>query len=113
MLSNGIAAAFREPWKFKIEYLKKGDYVFLYESGVGIVGVGNATGITEKSDRGYSDSNGDDTRYQNLTNYRKVKPLSAREIKKITGKNMRFLQTMFRVAKDDAVLIQQNLSEVK
>jgi len=37
MLSHGKAAAYFDPWKFKIERLAKGDVVFLYQSGVGIV----------------------------------------------------------------------------
>jgi len=113
MLSNGIAAAFCDPWKFRIESLKEGDVVFLYESGVGIVGVGNANGKTEKSDRGFGYDGGDDTRYQKLINYNKIKAFSAKEIKKLTGKNMRFLQTMFRITAEDGVLIQQNLVELK
>jgi hypothetical protein len=112
MVSEGIAAAFCDPWKFKIEHLKKGDIVFLYESGVGIVGVGNANGITEKSDRGYGGDDKEDTRYQKLDNYMKVRGLSAREIKKLTGKNMRFLQTMFSITADDGALIRQNLIQL-
>ena len=39
MLSNGKAAAYFDPWKFKIERLVKGDVVFLYQSGVGVIGI--------------------------------------------------------------------------
>jgi hypothetical protein len=49
MVTNGIAAAFCDPWKFQIERIKEGDTVFLYENGVGIVGVGIApAGEAEK-----------------------------------------------------------------
>ena len=37
MLSNSKAAAYFAPWKNKIERLAKGDIVFLYQSGAGIV----------------------------------------------------------------------------
>jgi hypothetical protein len=106
MVSNGIAAAFYDPWKFKIDTLRKGDVVFLYESGVGIVGIGKANGKTEILDKGQDVG---ETHQQKLTDYKTVKPLSAREIKKLTGTNMRFLQTMFKVNKDHGVLIEQHL----
>lgn len=109
MLSNGIAAAFYGDWKTKIDTLKKGDIVFLYESGVGIVGVGKANGLTEKLDK-----NGElgETHQQRLLDYRKVKPLNARELKKLTGVNMRFLQVMFRVSTEHGKLIESNLQPV-
>ncbi|MFA5119423.1 MAG: hypothetical protein WC695_11360 [Candidatus Omnitrophota bacterium] len=106
MVSNGIAAAFYDPWKFKIDTLRKGDVVFLYESGVGIVGVGKANGKTEILDKG---KDVDETHQQKLIDYRNVSPLSAREIKKLTGTNMRFLQTMFKVNKAHGELIEQHL----
>lgn len=106
MVNNGIAAAFYEHWKFKIDTLKKGDIVFLYESGVGIVGVGKASGQLEIKDYG-KDVN--ETHQQKLTDYKTVKPLSASEMKKLTGKNMRYLHTMFRVTPKDGALIEETL----
>ena len=44
MLKETIAAAYFSPWKHKIENLGKGDVVFLYQSGVGIVAAGKASG---------------------------------------------------------------------
>ena len=44
MLKNHKAAADFDPWKFKIEGLAKGDVIFLYQSGVGIVAFGEADG---------------------------------------------------------------------
>ena len=107
MVSNGIAAAFEDGWKHKIEILEKGDIVFLYENRVGIVGIGKASGNTEKLDR-----NGDpEAMYQQkLSDYRKVIPLSAKEIKKATGTNMRFLQTMFRIKATQGTQIEQQLN---
>ena len=113
MVSTGIAAAYCDPWKFKIEdNLNEGDIVFLYESGVGIVGVGNANGITQKSNRGYDNDDSDDTYSQKLNNYIKVKSLSAKEIKGETGKNYRFLQTMFNINEEDGKKIKDKLIEI-
>ncbi|HHQ4655168.1 TPA: hypothetical protein ACSPZZ_004457, partial [Aeromonas hydrophila] len=44
MIKNKKCAAYFEPWKYKIERLNKGDVVFLYQSGVGIVAFGEASG---------------------------------------------------------------------
>lgn len=48
MLENRKASAFSDPWKYKIERLVKGDIVFLYRSGAGIVAMGEATGDLKK-----------------------------------------------------------------
>ena len=47
MMTNQVAAAFEDGYKEKICRIKKGDYVFLYASGQGIVAYGQATGIVE------------------------------------------------------------------
>ena len=107
MVANGIAAAFCDPWMYKIETLNKGDTVFLYESGVGIVGTGKVDGKLEKIlNRG---PQLDDMYQQKLTDYIRVKPLSASELKKLTGTNMVFLHTMFKVAPKHGELIKQSL----
>jgi hypothetical protein len=49
MIKNRKAAAFSDPWKYKIEQIGKGDVVFLYKSGMGIVAVGNGSGKVDKS----------------------------------------------------------------
>lgn len=92
MLENGIAAAFYDPWKLNIDRIKKGDVVFLYENGVGIVAYGKGSGITLKKDR-YGDK--DECHYQELTDFNILeKPMSASEVKKILGRNIVFLKTM-------------------
>ncbi|MGA2961395.1 MAG: hypothetical protein ABSD96_06960, partial [Candidatus Korobacteraceae bacterium] len=50
MLKNKKAAVYFAPWKYKIEQLARGDTVFLYQSGVGIVAMGRASGKVEKAD---------------------------------------------------------------
>lgn len=106
MVNNGIAAAFTEDWKFQIDKLNKGDIVFLYESGVGIVGVGKASGQLEIKDYGQQVN---ETHQQKLVDYKLVKPLSASEIKKLTGTNMVFMKNMFKVTTKHGALIEQNL----
>lgn len=92
MLSNGIAAAFYDPWKHNIDRINKGDTVFLYENGVGIVAYGEGTGITLKKDR-HGDK--DECHYQELSNFKILDtPLSAAEIKTNLGRNVVFLRTM-------------------
>ena len=92
MLNNGIAAAFYDPWKFNIDRIKKGDTVFLYENGVGIVAYGTGSGSTLKKDR-YDDK--DECHYQELSDFKVLEiPISAAKIKKILNKNVVFLRTM-------------------
>ncbi|MBI4764962.1 MAG: hypothetical protein HY787_10195 [Deltaproteobacteria bacterium] len=49
MLANHKAAAYFDPWKYKIERLAKGDVVYLYQSRVGIVAMGKANGKLVKA----------------------------------------------------------------
>ena len=101
MLREGKAAAYFEPWKYKIEYLNKGDTVFLYRSGVGIVAKGIATG--EVKTKSYRDNPEHDNEeyYQKLKNFKVLeKPISAGEIKQIGETNYVFMQTMFGIDED-------------
>jgi len=92
MVNNGIAAAFYDPWKHNIDRIKKGDTVFLYENGVGIVAYGKGSGETLKKNR-YDDK--DECHYQKLYDFKVIeKPLPAAEIKKTLGRNVVFLRTM-------------------
>lgn len=100
MILNGTAAAFCDPWKHKINKLRKGDTVFLYENGVGIVGFGQASGQLEMNGEKHQ---------QKLNNYERVSPMHAREVKKLIGHNMVFLQTMFKVPLKSGALISENL----
>ncbi|MFD1163567.1 hypothetical protein [Hwangdonia seohaensis] len=101
MLENHKVAAYFEPWKFKIEHLNKGDKVFLYSSGTGIVAKGIAT---DKINKGrYRDN----PKYSNeeysmkLNNFKILEnPIPASEIKRIAGVNYVFMQTMFSIDKE-------------
>lgn len=83
MVTNGVAAAFCDPWKYQIERIEEGSVVFLYENGVGIVGTGVAPSEVEKVE--YHDV-AEDAYRKKLIGYRRVKPLSARETR---GKSRR------------------------
>lgn len=92
MLSEGIAAAFCDPWKENIKRIKAGDWVFLYENQRGIVAYGQGTGEVLAKD--YAGVRAD-CFYQKLDGFTILsRPLSAKEIKQILGRNQIFLRTM-------------------
>lgn len=102
MLKEGVAAAFYKPWKLNINRIKKGNVVFLYENGVGIVAYGRGT-----EDIQIGDYNGDlkETHYQKLDGFKVLsKALSAPEIKKILGRNVAFLRVMSAMPDGQKVL---------
>jgi len=98
MITNGKAAAFFEPWKYKIEYFQKGDKVFLYRSGEGIVAMGIASGTVEKrAYRNLPEYQGEEYS-QKLKDFVVLKkPITASEIKKIAGIEYVFMQTLFSI----------------
>ncbi|MCU0440473.1 MAG: hypothetical protein MUC49_21480 [Raineya sp.] len=102
MLTNQKAAAYFEPWKYKIEQINKGDKVFLYRSGVGIIAKGIGSGIIDKSSyRGEKEKWSNEEYSTKLIKFKKLsKPIKASEIKKISGVNYVFMQTMFSIDKD-------------
>jgi len=106
MIVNQKAAAYFEPWKRNIEKLKKGDKVFLYRSGEGIVAVGIASGKLEKKPYHGQSKYKDEEYCMKLNKFKKLKkPLSASEIKRITGVNYRFMSTMFSIDKDSGEVL--------
>lgn len=109
MLTSGIAAAYCDPWKEKIEKLRKGDVVFLYESGTGIVATGIATGKVEKVEY---EGKPENSYQQKLERFRRVKPLNAREIKKQFSVNLVFLQTLFKISADLGTKIHDSLEKL-
>ena len=92
MLTEGVAGAFYAPWKFNINRIKKGDVVFLYENGVGIVAYGKGTGKVLVADHG---DDAEATHYQKLDGFKMLsKPLSAAEIRKTLARSVVFLKVM-------------------
>jgi len=112
MIDNQKAAAYFDPWKRDIEKLKKGDKVFLYRSGEGIVAMGIASGKLEKKPWHGEDKHKDEEYCMKLNKFKILNdPLSASDIKKITGVNYRFMPTMFAVDKDSGDKLWDYLSE--
>ena len=96
MLGSGKAAAYFDPWKFKIERLAKGDVVFLYQSGAGIVALGEADGKLIRAPYHGKPEHADEEHFMKLQRFHRVTPpLTAADIKKITGVNYVFMSTMF------------------
>ena len=98
MLKNSKAAAFFDPWKYKIERLAKGDVIYLYQSKVGIVAIGKADGKLVKAPYHSDPQHPDEEYYMKLLDFQKVTPpMTAAEVKRVTGVDYRFMQTMFGV----------------
>lgn len=92
MIAEGIAAAFYGQWKYNIDRIKKGDWVFLYENGVGVVAYGKGSGETLAREH---EGQEEECRYQKLREFNLVsKPITASEVKKVLGRNVVFLRTM-------------------
>lgn len=102
MIENGIAAAFEEGYMQKIDKIHKGDTVFLYESGVGIVAHGLATGKTfKKEHNGVNDK----THYQKLDSFHVLnKPLPAKKICLLLERKIPFVQTLIRLKDGEKLL---------
>lgn len=101
MLANEKAAAYSTPWKFKIERLNRGDVVFLYQSGRGIVAIGIASGTLDKREEEYSMKL---NRFYLLAN-----PISAAEVKEVTGNNYSFQGTMFSLGDEGGQRLHQHI----
>lgn len=112
MLIEGKASAYYDPWKFKIERLEKGDVVYLYQSGVGIVAFGEADGKLVKSLYQGKPEEVDEDYSMKLNRFQKVTPpLSASEIKRVTGVNYSFMSTMFGLDAESGKAIRDFIGE--
>lgn len=102
MLNQQVAAAFEDGYKEKITKFKKGDWVFLYESGQGIVAFGQASGKVEKSPH-YGRE--DKTYSQHLDGFTLLpKPIKASEIKQILNRSFPFAQTLAQIVDGEKLL---------
>ena len=108
MIVNQKAAAFWPGYREKIQKLQKGDLVFLYQSGTGIVAYGYASGVLEKC---CCDGH-DDYEYNMKLNDFVVlkKPISAADMKQITNQGYNFRITMFSISKEASEML---LKEIK
>jgi hypothetical protein len=113
MIKNRRAAAYLEPWKYKIEQIAKGNVVFLYKSGTGIVAFGTGSGKVDKSADPTDKHAGPDDMYSTqLEKFQEVSPpIPAAEIKGITGNNYRFMGTMFGLDRDSGKKLLEAVSK--
>lgn len=104
MLENGEASAFYEGWKENIAHLNEGDIVFLYQSGVGIVGYGTADKDLLVRDH---QGNKDEWYARKLNDFvRLTNPLTAKGCKDATKSNFNFRMAMVSLSSSqgDALL---------
>ena len=112
MIKNKRAAAFYKPWKYKIEKFNKGDKVFLYRSGEGIVAMGKASGIVNHKNYHDLESEVDEEYYTDLSEFEELKnPLCASEIKKVTGVNHVFKSVMFCIGEEKGNILWNYIKE--
>lgn len=112
MLRDRKAAAYFDPWKFKIDRLEKGDVVFLYQSGCGIVAFGEANGKLQKARYHGDPAYIDEEYFMKLQQFQRVSPpFTAAEIKSLTGVNHVFMSTMFGLDADGGKKIRKFLHD--
>lgn len=109
MLLEQKAAAYYPGWREKISKLQKGDTVFLYKSGAGIVAYGKATGKLQMKNY---DGIENYEYYMKLNNFKKLgKPFRPAEMKKIAKQGFNFRQTMFAISKECTELLIKEIEE--
>src|ERR671933_533070 len=95
MVSRGRAAAFFAPWKHQIERLERGDVVFLYRSGEGIVAFGRASGRLEVGAYHGDPAAAEEEYAMPLDGFAVLDaPLTAAEMRWVAQRNISFQQTM-------------------
>lgn len=104
MIEQKVAAAFEDGYKEKIKRIKQGDFVFLYESGKGIVAYGKACGEVQKTHH-YGVEN--KTYFQTLDEFVDLSrmPIKAKDIKSILGRSFPFAQTLSKMVDGDKLLM--------
>jgi hypothetical protein len=110
ILNQGVAATFEDDYIGKVNRIKKGDVVFLYESGSGIVayGLGSGQNIDEPNPERLNHKS---MRYQVLSNFTRLsKPLSARDVKRVLSNEIPFAQTLSRVGNGE--ILHQHLISI-
>lgn len=108
MLREHKAAAYYPGWREKIEKLQKGDTVFLYKSGTGIIAFGIATGKLEMQD---CDGHHNYEYYMKLEKFKRLKrPFAASEMKAVANQGFNFRLTMFSISEESRDLL---IKEIK
>lgn len=91
MIRNQKAAAYFDPWKYKMKRIKKGDKVFLYRNKEGIVARGVAKSKYKMKDYYDNPEDKNEEYYVPLTKFQVLDdPISHAEIVEITGVYRRF-----------------------
>lgn len=107
MLAGHKAAAFHVPWKYKIERLQRGDTVFLYRVRHGIVAFGRADGRLQRLPH-YDEP--DEQYAMGLSDWHELdQPVTAAEIKAVTGVQHSFRGTMFSLDLEAGQALEQGL----
>ena len=110
MLTTGKAAAYFTPRKYKIERLNRGDVVFLYQSGRGIVAVGTASGALDKRAYHGNPDHAEEEYSMKLNRFHRLDtPVSAAEVKEVTGNNHSFRGTMFGLGDESGQRLYQHI----
>jgi hypothetical protein len=109
MLREKKVAAFFAPWKFKIDRLRRGDHVFLYRSGTGVIAVGTADGRVRKAAyQGKAEHKGEEYSMGLLDFGLVDPPLTPAEVKTIASNpSLVFRQTMFSLDPDGGSKLHQ------
>lgn len=109
MIKEHKAAAYYPGWREKIQKLQKGDTVFLYKSGSGIIAYGVASGKLEMQD---CDGNPNYEYYMKLDKFKKLQtPFSASEMKTVTNQGFNFRQTMFSISEECRNLLTKEIKK--
>ena len=109
MINEQKAAAYYPGWREKIGKLQRGDTVFLYKSGYGIIAYGTADGKLEKKDcDGYKDYE----YYMHLDDFTVLKkPLSASKMKELTKQGFPFRTTMFYMSEECKDILMKEIKK--
>ncbi|MCF0129421.1 MAG: hypothetical protein HUJ70_12650 [Pseudobutyrivibrio sp.] len=107
MIREEKAAAYYPGWREKIQRFQKGDTVFLYKSGSGIIAYGKADGKLCKKE---CDGNPEYEYSMHLEDFRVLKkPLSASKMKEVTGQGFPFRTTLFYISEDCKKMLEQEI----
>ena len=98
MLLEEKAAAYYPGWREKIKKFQKGDVIFLYKNGEGIIAYGKADGKLNKC---ACDGHDDYEYNMKLYDFKKLSsPLSAAEIKVAINSGINFRQTLTSISEE-------------
>jgi len=86
--------------------------VFLYQSGAGIVGMGQASGKVEKAPYHADPKLKDEEYFMRLSRFQLVDPpVSPAEIKEITATHYSFRSTMFSIDAESAAALKGHIQK--